>query len=259
MTFTRYFTQAPCAFHALERVPRRSRDGTAEPDADGGHVDGAAVDDVAFVVSGDDGAVLAELVDGPFDRVALLAGLGVERGRAAAFATLAEPGLDLNGGLGDDCLDPAPPQGAADRPAGVCLAGQYPAGPGPGAAPLSAGDLESPHERDEGQGVVALPGAGDLGQRPAPRVGGQVDPGGQPAAGPAQRLPLTRPAGFRAAGRPVLVIRFSPFTSRDAQHGDGQQLRVDVLGRLVPGPGRVQVSADHCRVNVRVGDLGEGL
>jgi len=110
VTFTLYFTQAPRAFPALGRVPRRSCDGVSEPDADGGHVDDAAVDEVRFVVPGGDGAVLAELVNGPFDRVALLVGFAVERGRAAAFATLAEPGLDLIGGLGDGRLDPAPPQ-----------------------------------------------------------------------------------------------------------------------------------------------------
>ena len=74
MTFTLYFTQAPRAFPALGRVPRRSCD-----------------------VSGGDGAVLAEPVNGPFDRVALLVGFAVEPGRATAFAILAEPGLDLIG------------------------------------------------------------------------------------------------------------------------------------------------------------------
>jgi hypothetical protein len=44
---------------------------------------------------------------------------------------------------------------------------------------------------------VALPGTGHPGQRPAARVGQQVDLGSQPAAGPAQRLP-------------VLVIRPGP-------------------------------------------------
>jgi len=110
VTFTLYFTQAPRAFPALGRVPRRSCDGFSAPDADDGHVDGAAVDEVTFVVSGGDGAVLAQLVYGPFDRVALLIGFAVKRGRAAAFAALAEPGLDLVGRRGDGRLDPAPPQ-----------------------------------------------------------------------------------------------------------------------------------------------------
>jgi hypothetical protein len=37
----------------------------AEPDFDGGDVDGAAPDEVAFAVAGGDGAVLAELVNAP--------------------------------------------------------------------------------------------------------------------------------------------------------------------------------------------------
>ena len=109
MTFTLYFTQAPPAFPALGRVPRRSCDGVSEPDADGGHVDGAAVAEGTFVVSGGDGAVLAELVYGPFDRVSLLVGFAVERGRAAALQPLRSWAFDLIGGLGDDRLDPAPP------------------------------------------------------------------------------------------------------------------------------------------------------
>jgi hypothetical protein len=36
---------------------------------------------------------------------------------------------------------------------------------------------------------MALAGAGHPGQRPAPRIGQQVDLGSQPAPGPAQRLP----------------------------------------------------------------------
>jgi hypothetical protein len=44
---------------------------------------------------------------------------------------------------------------------------------------------------------MPLPSAGHPGQRPAASVSEQVDLGGQPAPGPAQRLP-------------VLVIRLSP-------------------------------------------------
>jgi hypothetical protein len=38
------------------------RDGIAEPDADGGSIDGAAVDKAGFAVAGRHGPVLAELV-----------------------------------------------------------------------------------------------------------------------------------------------------------------------------------------------------
>ena len=74
----------------------------------------------------------------------------------------------------------------------------------------AAGDRETAQERDEGEGVVALPGAGHPGQRPAASIGEQVNLGGQPAPGPAQRLPLLRPGRLGPRGRRILVIRFSP-------------------------------------------------
>jgi hypothetical protein len=61
----------------------------AEPDPDRGHIDGAAPDEIAFVIPGGDGAVLAELAEGPLDRVALLIGSGVEGRRAASRDELA--------------------------------------------------------------------------------------------------------------------------------------------------------------------------
>jgi len=60
----------------------------------------------------------------------------------------------------------------------------------PGAARAPPGDLQPGHQRAEGQRVVALPGAGQPGQRPAPGVGQQVDLAGQPAPRPAQRLAI---------------------------------------------------------------------
>jgi hypothetical protein len=85
-------------------------DGVAEPDPDGGDVDGSAPDEVAFVVAGGDGAVLAELADGALDGVALLVQLAVEGGRAAALAAAPEPACLLVGGLGDDGPDAASAQ-----------------------------------------------------------------------------------------------------------------------------------------------------
>ena len=81
--------------------------------------------------------------------------------------------------------------------AGVGLIAQYPAGPGPRAAMAPTSDRQLVHQRDEGQGVMALPAAGHPGQRPAAGVSEQVNLGAQPAPGAAQRLP-------------VLVIRLSP-------------------------------------------------
>jgi hypothetical protein len=60
-------------------------DGVAEPDFDAGDVDGALVDELAFVVAGGHGAVLAQLAEGAFDGVALLVRDRIGRGRAPAL------------------------------------------------------------------------------------------------------------------------------------------------------------------------------
>ena len=169
----------------------------AEPDPDRGHVDGSAPDEIAFVVPGGDGPVLAELAEGTLDGVARLVGGGVECRRPAAFAAAPEPVAGLVCGFGDSRLDSAPLQVSPDRAAGVGLVAQNPPRPGPGLAGTPARNLKPVHEREEGQRVVTLPGAGHPGQRPAAGIGKQVDLGGQPAPGPAQRLPIP-------------VIRLSP-------------------------------------------------
>jgi hypothetical protein len=104
----------------------------AEPDPDRCHVDGVTVDVVALVIPGGDCPVLAEPVEGPLDGVALLAGLGVESGRAAALAAATEAVADLVGGFGDGGLDAASSRVSADRPAGVGLVSQHRARPGAG-------------------------------------------------------------------------------------------------------------------------------
>src|SRR6266487_389402 len=162
----------------------------AEPDPDRCHAGGSPAGEVALVVPGRDGAVLTERAEGPPGGVAPLVRPGVERGRPPALAAPPAPVADLAGRLGDGGLDAAPPQAGADRAAGVGLVGQDLAGPGPEPSRSPARDLEPFHQRDEGQGVVALPGAGHPGQRTAPGVRAEVDLGAQPAAGPAQRLPL---------------------------------------------------------------------
>jgi hypothetical protein len=53
---------------------------SAEPDPDRGDIDGPAPDEVTFAGPGGDGAVLAELAEGPLDGVALLVSDGVEAG-----------------------------------------------------------------------------------------------------------------------------------------------------------------------------------
>src|SRR5436190_9615583 len=128
-----------------------------EPDPDRGHVDGSAPDEVALVVPGGDGAVLAEMAEGPLDDVALLIGRSVEGGRAPAPAAAPQPVPHLVRGLGDGRLDPAPAQVRADRGAGVRLVAQHPAGPGPGPPRTPPRDLQPAHQRHEGHGVMALP------------------------------------------------------------------------------------------------------
>ena len=95
------------------RSRRRSCSGVMEPDPDRGHVDGSASDEVAFVVPGRDGAVLAELAEGPLDDVALLVRGSVEGGRPSTFAAAPDPVAGLVRGLGNRGLDPAP--GAGER------------------------------------------------------------------------------------------------------------------------------------------------
>jgi hypothetical protein len=59
-------------------VSRGLRNGMPEPDPDRGHVDGSAPDEVALVITGGHGAMLAELAERPLDDVALIIGGGVE-------------------------------------------------------------------------------------------------------------------------------------------------------------------------------------
>ena len=119
-------------------------DGISEPDPDRGDVDGSAPDEVAFAVSGGDGAVLAELAEGTFDGVALLVGDGVEGGWPAARAAAPPPVAGLIGGFGDGGRDAALAPMSADRAAGAGLVTQDPARP-------AARGGELAHEGEEGQ------------------------------------------------------------------------------------------------------------
>ena len=57
--------------------------------------------EVAFTESGRHGAVLAELVKGPLNGVAVLVGGGAEGGRPAAFAAAPQPVAHLVRWLGE--------------------------------------------------------------------------------------------------------------------------------------------------------------
>src|ERR1022692_3982497 len=153
----------------------------AEPDPDRRDVDGSAPDEVAFVIPGSNGPVLAELAEGALDGVALLIGGRVEGSRPPALAAAPEPVAGLVSGFGDSRFDAASAQVNADRAAGVRLVAQDPPRPGPGTAGPAPRDLQPVHQRDEGQGIMTLPGTGHPGQRPAARISEQVNLGGQPA------------------------------------------------------------------------------
>src|SRR5665811_1545926 len=79
----------------------------SQPDPDRGDVDGAAVDELPFVVSGRDGSGLAELVDGALDDVAGLVGRLVERRWPPTLAAPVGAAGDLVGLAGDRGLYPA--------------------------------------------------------------------------------------------------------------------------------------------------------
>ncbi len=100
-------------------------DGVAKPDPDGGDVDGAAPGEVAFIESGGDGAVLAELAERALDGVAVLVGGGVEGGWAAAAAAAPQPVAYLVRWLGNGGFDAASAQVGADRAAGVGLIADF--------------------------------------------------------------------------------------------------------------------------------------
>lgn len=164
-----------------------------------------AVVEAALVLLERMGLSPADLIAAPASRPAVptfaeyvpVVSAAVSAGTRRAYGTYWNRIVEQWGGSGDGRLNLAAAQVRADRGAGVRLIAQHPPGPGPRPSRARPGDLQLIHQRDQGQRVVPLPGAGQPGQRPAPAVGQQVDLAGQPAPRPAQRLP-------------VLVIRLCP-------------------------------------------------
>jgi hypothetical protein len=89
----------------------------------------------------------------------------------------------------DDRLDAALPQPGAVAGRGLYLVGHCAAGAPPWPARATPPDGDGVYQRDEPRAVAVLAGGGQPGDRAAALVRGQVDLGGQPAAGPADRLP----------------------------------------------------------------------
>ena len=150
------------------------------------------VNPLALVIARGHRAELLELAEAAFDGVALGVPAGVEDGRPPAGPPPVAAMLLLVFLDRDDRLDAALPQPGAVAGRGVRLVGHRPAGPPPWPARTAPPDSDGVHQRDELRAVAVLAGGGQPGDRAAALVRGQVDLGGQPAAGPADRLP----AGF---------------------------------------------------------------
>src|SRR4051794_3994138 len=178
-----------------------------EPDLDRGDVDGALEDELAFVGAHRDCPEVLELVDRPFDGVALLVGLAVKHWWPSTGRALGEAGLLLIGLLRDRRLDPASPQVKAGLAVGVRLVGQQPIGSGPRATGAGPGDRQPPHQGLERQAVMSLCRGAQPHQGPASSVGQQANLGAQPTPGAAERLTVDGPGRRRIE---VLVIRPSP-------------------------------------------------
>ena len=207
-------------------------DGVSEPDPDRGDVDGSAPDEVAFVVAGGDGAVLAELAEGTFDGVALLVSGGVEGGWAAARAAAADPVAGLVGGFRDGGLDAALAQVDADRGGGVRLVAQDLPGPGP--CPATA-------RRASVRRSMSGRNASESWRWP-PLV--TRASGGHPE--PASRwILLVRPPRDRPSASRFLSFGSAPDAGRGAQLRRRQPHPVNIGRRDAPGPGRVLVRPHH--------------
>src|SRR5213079_2865829 len=133
--------------------------------------------------------------------IALRVGYGVERRWPPTRAAPPQPVVLLVGRFGDGRLDPTFPQVGADRTAGVGLVAQHPAGSGPGPAGSAAADPDPGHHRPQPEAVMALPGAGNAGDRPTPSISGQVNLARQPAPGPADGFPARPARSARSAPR----------------------------------------------------------
>src|ERR1700733_4325289 len=107
----------------LARISGRTACSRAQPDDQRGNRRRAEVDVAALVVAGGDRAKLPELVDRPFDGVALLVALGVEARwppSARSFAPAGGLGVGL---LRDGVRDTSSPQVPANEAVAVVVCG----------------------------------------------------------------------------------------------------------------------------------------
>jgi len=151
-------------------------------------VDGSFVAYGEFVESGCYGTVAFEPVDTALDSVALLVDFGVERRWPAAPRSLLAPVGVLIGLTRDGGFDPTPAQVSTVGPGRVCLVGQDPVRSGPGRATTEAGHPDPVKDHSELRAVSPLPRSEHDRERLLPLLTAQMQLGGQPAPGPAQRV-----------------------------------------------------------------------
>jgi hypothetical protein len=153
----------------------------AQPDDRRSNCGGAEVDVAALVVAGGDRAELLELVDRPFDGVALLVALGVEARWPTSARTFAPAGGLGVGLLRDSVCDAASPQVPANKAIAVRLVRSHAAG-------LAARPTDEARHPDlvqyrlELRAVRSLALSDEQRERSAASVRTQVDLGGEPAA-----------------------------------------------------------------------------
>jgi hypothetical protein len=95
----------------------------------------------------------------------------------------------------------------ADRTAEVGLIAQHPVGSGSRQAGSAAADPDPGQHRPQPDAVVALPGAGDPGDRPTPSISSQVNLARQPAPRPTDGFPARPLVDFPPGGSGSLPSR----------------------------------------------------
>ena len=210
----------------------------AQPQIDGGDVEGAGVDVEPFVGAQRHRAGAFELVDHALDAVERLVRLCVEdrwapTGPASVGAVAGLVVLDRDGR--SDATDA---QVGADARRGIRLVAQHPVGPGARAPRPSACQSKAGHDRGEAARIGSLPGAGQGHQRAAPQVGRDVDLGGQTPARSSQ--PFTGEVDLHqrpSCGAPgALIAVHPPMTCHHRCAGQVRQALVLV------GPGSATAS-----------------
>lgn len=172
----------------------------SEPEGDGGDDDFGSVVGGSFGVAGGEASELFEPVEAAFDDVALLVGVFVEGGWAAAGGASGSSAGDLVGAFRAREADPAVPERSSGGGMGVGLVRDHSPGPFPWPATPRRTDADLVQQRQEFGVVAGLAWGDEDRHRQAAAVDREVDLAGQPAPGPAQRLALDR-EGLDPSGR----------------------------------------------------------